>query len=307
MEALLGVEMRMSRAQPALSESEVAFQESDVYMCLLVNRTQRSLRVIDFRSGASAGKKRLILDYARQHGIERVFTLVEREELGGWGRLGFGREGTIPAFYKRSDAYLLGALVEQVGQPNQSGTRRALATKSERAAKSDRLYKQCRSIARSLKPDSPGVRVSLAKPVDAERARVSARRAGKLLTNFEPFSRDAVRWELLSGARGGFSLLASVESQPCFDNAYIELLSAPSSERETQLTAQAVAGICRQLEQRAIVGCFATTPAPEVGLGAVYLANGFRRTGILHDHLLLSDRRTDAFLWSRKLAQPGEP
>jgi len=34
--------------------------------------------------------------------------------------------------------------------------------------------------------------------------------------------------------------------------------------------------------------------------------NGFRRTGLLNRHLRIGSRRADAFLWSRKLAQPSD-
>ena len=35
--------------------------------------------------------------------------------MSTWTRLGFTREGSIPRFYKRSDAWILGAVVSQVG------------------------------------------------------------------------------------------------------------------------------------------------------------------------------------------------
>jgi hypothetical protein len=47
------------------------------------------------------------MSYAQREGVERVFTVVERDEVSSWTRLGLRREGTIAAFYKRSDAFIL--------------------------------------------------------------------------------------------------------------------------------------------------------------------------------------------------------
>ena len=41
-------------------------------------------------------------------------------------------------------------------------------------------------------------------------------------------------------------------------------------------------------------------------LGAIYVNAGFRRTGMLRQHVLLGRERVDAFLWARKLAQPAD-
>ena len=46
-------------------------------------------------------------------GIEKVYTLVERDEVSTWNKLGFAKEANVPCFYKRSDAYLLGIGVDE--------------------------------------------------------------------------------------------------------------------------------------------------------------------------------------------------
>ncbi|GAC1527654.1 MAG: hypothetical protein NVS3B10_25330 [Polyangiales bacterium] len=55
-----------------------------------------------------------------------------------------------------------------------------------------------------------------------------------------------------------------------------------------------------------IVCAFALTPADAVKMGAAFVANGFRRTGLLRQHLRLRGARVDAILWSRKLAGAPE-
>src|SRR4029078_4204167 len=93
---------------------ELLFQNDSVSLCLLVNRRHRTLRVIDFRAGPTAAKRNFVIAAAQREGVEKVFTLVERDEVATWTRLGFVREGSIPGFYKRSAAWIRGAVVSEM-------------------------------------------------------------------------------------------------------------------------------------------------------------------------------------------------
>jgi hypothetical protein len=55
-----------------------------------------------------------------------------------------------------------------------------------------------------------------------------------------------------------------------------------------------------------VVSCFSLAPSDDVGLAAAFLYNGFRRTGLLAEHLVVGQQRKDAILWSRKLANPAD-
>jgi hypothetical protein len=90
---------------------EVFFQNEAVSLCLLVNRRARTMRVIDFRAGPTNAKRLFVLSLAQREGVDKVYTLVERDEVATWVKLGFAKEGNIPGFYKRSDAFLLGCTV----------------------------------------------------------------------------------------------------------------------------------------------------------------------------------------------------
>src|SRR5271169_4616658 len=87
---------------------EIFFQNEAVSLCLLVNRRARTMRVIDFRAGPTHAKRLFVLSLAQREGMSKVYTLVERDEMQTWTKLGFAKEGNIPGFYKRSDAFLLG-------------------------------------------------------------------------------------------------------------------------------------------------------------------------------------------------------
>src|SRR5579859_3080864 len=111
---------------------EIFFQNDAVSLCLLVNRRAKTMRVIDFRAGPTHAKRMFVLSLAQREGVEKVYTLVERDEVATWVKLGFAKEGNIPGFYKQSDAFLLGCSVNgPQGQPLQSETRIALGGEVE--------------------------------------------------------------------------------------------------------------------------------------------------------------------------------
>jgi hypothetical protein len=292
----------------ARPEDEISVSRPGVSLCLLIRRGNRALRIIDFRSGGDEAKRRAVFEVARQHGVDRAFTLVERDEVGAWSRLGFQKEGTIVGFYKRTDAHVLGIEVPtDQGTSGDSGIRRAVGADAASKTPIEVKYLAARRRATELAQLKRGrPRVQMARPEDVQRALSAARKGARALTSFEPFSRDVEKSYFVCTARGGFSWLVGVETQPCFDNAFVEPLSPPRSERETLYAASALGLICERLTEQGIVGCFATCPVHLVDLNAVFVKSGFRRTGILKRHLLVGGVRRDAFLWSQRLAQPAD-
>ena len=171
--------------------------------------------------------------------------------------------------------------------------------------RSERAYAAGRRLVRNKSPETlPKVKVATAREKDINKAVELAERTGRFLTRFEPFGRGAEQSLSLCTARGGFSLLVGVESQPCFDNAYIDLLSAPRGEKEVWLTASALRNLGEQLLSSGIVSAFSITPVASVELTAAMVSAGFRKTGRLEGHMIVQGEPVDAFLWSRKLAEP---
>ena len=112
--ARLASGMDSSRALPTPTFEEVFVRNEVVSLCLLLNRRARVMRVVDFRAGASPAKKAAVQSIARREHMEKVVALVERDECAAWARLGFQREGNIPGFYRRSDAFIMGCVVGAV-------------------------------------------------------------------------------------------------------------------------------------------------------------------------------------------------
>jgi hypothetical protein len=313
---------------------EVFFQNEAVSLCLLINRRARLMRVIDFRAGPTSAKRLFVLSLAQRERVEKVYTLVERDEVATWVKLGFVKEGNIPGFYKRSDAFLLGCLVSHSSRLREVG--RAEVRAEAPAEGEGSLHSETRLVAaepsggaaapmtgaqermeRTLLTAKKGLRDLAARQMpqakvvpmtegDARKAVAASVRAGCALTTFEPFGRDVERHYFVATARGGFELYASTESQACFGNAFLELLQSPRNEAEKWATVGALKAFCDRLLAGGVVSCFSLVPSDDVALATAFLHNGFRRTGLLVEHLVVGAERKDAILWSRKLANPTD-
>jgi hypothetical protein len=64
-------------------------------------------------------------------------------------------------------------------------------------------------------------------------------------------------------------------------------------------------GLDDELKAKEIVSAFAFAPVEDPELGAVFLASGYRKTGLLARGVLCEGKRSDAILWTRKLADPA--
>ncbi len=306
---------------PQRAVEEIFFQNEAVSLCLLVNRRARTMRVIDFRAGATHAKRLFVLSLAQREGVSKVYTLVERDEVQTWLKLGFAKEGNIPGFYKRSDAFLLGCAAAPGKSPAQpkdpdeipldSEMRIAVAgSPAPMTAAQERMERTIAAAKRSNLKDGadalPTAKITVVGEADARKAVAAALRSGRALTGFEPFGRDVRRSYFVATARGGFELYASIESQECFSNAFLELLQSPQTPAEKVGTAAAVRAFSDKLVADGAVSCFSLAPSDDVALASVFLQNGFRRTGLLHEHLLVRGQRKDAIVWSRKLANPAD-
>ena len=294
---------------------ELLFHNDAVSLCLLVNRRQRTLRIIDFRAGPTLAKRSFVVAAAKREGVEKIFTLVERDEVATWTRLGFTREGSIPSFYKRTDAWILGAVVGQIAPV------RAVRTPSEveddddgeahslspAAALAERTIARARRLLKSAPEVAlPAVKVALASEALARKALFTAQRSGRALTGFEPFSRDAPRRAFTLSTRAGGVIVASVETQTCFGNSFFELLTAPRTEAERLFATSAVSALEARLKAEGAVSTFTLAAADDVTQAAVFLGAGFRRSGVLAAHVMLKGERKDAIVWSKKLAGAGD-
>lgn len=319
---------------PGPTFEEVFVRNDVVSLCLLLNRRARQMRVIDFRAGASPAKKLFVQSIARRERIEKVVVLVERDECATWARLGFVREGNIPGFYKRSDAFIMGCVVPPIDgsaapsapKPRiaESGVfsvgRHSVYTSEDEepdleeeapapaaSAQAEKTVTQARRLGKELMNASlPSVKLAPLSTADAAKRVAVATKEGRALTGFESFGRDVTRDDVVASSKGMNDLVIGAEIQRCYGNAFLEVLTAPRDDKERNFQAAAIQAACERLLANEIVCAFSITPADDVKMATAFVAAGFRRTGLLRQHLRLKNERVDAILWSRKLATPGE-
>ncbi|MDH3817982.1 MAG: hypothetical protein OES21_05170, partial [Myxococcales bacterium] len=204
---------------------ELYFRSDSAYLCLLLNRRTRSIRVIDFRAGALPAKRLYIQSVATQEKVDKVITLVEKDEVSSWTRVGFVREGTIPGFYKRSDGHLCGCVI---------GDKTASIEVTDASSKlTERTINAAKKAAADIPEKIKGASVRPATEKDALSARDAAWRKNPAFGSFDMFGRDAERIYYDIGVRRSKTNYLSAEFQDCFGHALVEVLRLPTSENET--------------------------------------------------------------------------
>lgn len=281
------------KKKPAVEE--LYFRSDSAYLCLILNRRTRSIRVVDFRAGALPAKRLYIQSVATQENVEKVITLVEKDEVSSWTRVGFVREGTIPGFYKRSDGHLCGCVI---------GDKTASVEVSDADSKlADRTINAAKKAAKDIPEKIKGASTRPATEKDALSARDAAWRKGPALGSFDMFGRDADRIYYDTSVRRSKTNYVSAEFQDCFGHALIEVLRIPTSENETLAVVSGLRALADELEQRGIVAAFSFAPHDNLEISTAFVAAGYRKTGLLAKALLNPDGgRSDAILWTRKLA-----
>ncbi|MCB9707328.1 MAG: hypothetical protein H6714_00875 [Myxococcales bacterium] len=287
---------------------ELHFRSDNAYLCLLLNHRTKMIRVIDFRAGALPAKRLFIQSVAQREGVEKVITLVEKDEVSAWTRVGFVREGQIPGFYKRSDGHLLGCVI---------GEKTASIEVSDEGYKlAERTINAAKRSASKIKETIPGLLLKLVEPKTAITARDQAWKKGNAVGAFDTFGRGVERFfvETNIGQRRNTGKTKSkpkanyiaAEFQDCFGHSLIEILRSPEDDQEILAVCGALRVIADELKKRGIVSAFGFSANNDLALSTAYVAAGFRKTGLLAHGIVHNGERKDAILWTRKLAIPGE-
>lgn len=277
---------------------ELYFRSDSAYLCLILNRRNQFVRVIDFRAGALPAKRLYIQSVAKKEGIAKVITLVEKDEVSSWMKVGFVREGTIPGFYKRSDGHLCGCVI---------GENAASIEVSDKGVRlTDRTINHAKKVVKDIPDKIKGASVNEIDEIDALKMRDQVFRKGGGLHPFDTFGRDAARAYYETGYKKTKPNYISLEYQDCFGHSLVEVLRRPDDEAEQKALTQALRNIGDMLTERGIVSGFLFAPNDDEELSCVLLAAGYRKTGLLAQGIKVDEGRKDAILWTRKFANAAE-
>jgi hypothetical protein len=277
---------------------ELHFRSENAFLCLLLNRRTKHIRVIDFRAGALPAKRLFIQSIAQREGVDKVIMLVEKDEVSSWTRVGFVREGQVPGFYKRSDGHLVGCVI---------GERTASIEISDEALKTaERTINASKKLADGLSEPAKGVTVQEVDRETAETARDAIwQKRSDAYGSFDAFGRDASRMYVEVQSKRSKVNYLSAEFQDCFGHSLIEILRVPRNEADVLALTAGLQWLNEYLKAKEIVSAFAFAPVDNLELATIFLACGYRKTGLLAKGALCGDRRSDAILWTRKLADPS--
>ena len=286
-----------AKAPPPTVE-EMYFRSDSAYLCLILNRRTDFVRVIDFRAGALPAKRLYIQSVAKQEKVAKVITLVEKDEVSSWTKVGFVREGTIPGFYKRSDGHLCGCVI---------GDRTASVEVTDSGVKTaDRTINKAKKVAKDIPDKLRGINVHEIEPEDAFKARDQVWKKGEGVGCFDTFGRDATRAYYDTVYKKAKPNYISTEFQDCFGHSLIEVLRSPEDDHEMRALVGGLRTVGDELQDRGIVSAFAFAAVDDLQLATAFLAAGYRKTGLLASGVKIGDVRKDAVLWTRKLANPIE-
>ncbi|MCC6750245.1 MAG: hypothetical protein IT371_21450 [Deltaproteobacteria bacterium] len=258
-------------------------------MRLVINRSHGHLRFMDFRVGNYEAKRDLLDQVARQEGLRKIFTLVEKQDSNGWRTMGFIREGVYPGFFRTADAYIMSRIYDEESLP--------LAMTALKSAGEDLRF-QGRKIG---KPD--GLRMEEIADEGA-RATVVQRLNGAL--RGVPFGRDkAPELVLHVKARTGESWVC-VEIDESFGTATIGFAPPPAADSTLILSAYAGNSLMGALKEREVNNAFGLTAAGDRWSNELYSGLGFKVMGRLAAHLRApGGEYLHALLWHRRLAAPA--
>jgi hypothetical protein len=282
---------------------------------LLVNRRHGHVRVFDFRGGPTPQKRSQIVAAAKQVDARRVFSLVEEDDVAAWSRLGFAAEGVVPRFYRRSDAWVVGAHVAELASrrgEDAGDEDRPLDDQEARRRAADAVVAEAAKLLRTAgELHLPATRLIRASALQVQRAVAAAERAGRALGGTDLFSREGVREHLLVSAlksgteKATHQVVVACERVEGSGTVLFELVELPHTDAHRLAATAAVFALCDTLAGEGARHTFTLAPADDVPLCATLLAAGFRRSGLLHHHLHVGGEPRDALVWSRELT-PSE-
>jgi hypothetical protein len=290
-------------------------RNNDIFCCLLINQTNKSIRVIDFRGGNFQLKHNYLERILLADGMRKIFTLIERDDMSGWSRVGYHREGTIPGYYKRSDAYIMARIYDDdwegirdiEDQPerknilneakilgNELTTLKASGLKAEHVAEeeiSDLLKKEFARLAQkaSRAKKTKGAKTTSFSQVIEDPV-------------FPQFSRETDNhFFICSNRRTKQINLFGAEYQGCFGNAKMDLFFKPKSRTDLAIARHGLNSFIDWLEVIGAVAIFSLVRADDLETNALFFSAGFRNSGWMHRQLITREGPIDQILWTKKL------
>lgn len=253
-------------------------------MRLIINRPHGHLRFMDFRVGNYDEKRNILDDFARTEGLNKVFTLVEKQDSNNWRSVGFTREGVYPSFFRTADAYAMCRHYDEHGKPKPSkGPMRPVKDKELPEVA---VSKPSRARLTVIK--DPGTKEALMKRFNGHLRAL-------------PFGRESspdLVMHVKAGAREGW---ACAEIDDGFGHAMVGYALPPKDKPGLSLGSYALSSLVDTLQKRDVTNIFGLAPDSDTWSNTLFSQLGFRITGRLADHLSTANGASTALIWHLRL------
>jgi len=302
-----------SANQNQLTERMV--RNENIFCSILFDRSNRTLRVVDFRGGNFQIKHEFLEQMLIAEKMRKIFTLIERDDMNGWQRVGYQREGSIPGYYKRSDAYIMSRTYNadlEIEPPV-----------DEESAENKKFLNDVKNLGKEIseqKPPSIQVKQVTEEEVTETIKKEFSRQRSKAGKSKKPappaavselaaappifpqFSREVEYYYFVAeNRRSKQSNVIGAEYQDCFGNAKVQLYFHPENKADQHVALVGLKKSIDYLTEIGAVSLFAVERADDLVGNAIYAALGFRSTGWMNKHLLTKKGPIDMVLWTRKL------
>ncbi len=292
---------------------EQMVRNDDIFCSLLYDEGNSILRVVDFRGGNFQQKQDYLKRIQAAEGFRKIYTLIERDDMQGWQRCGYLREGAIPGYYRRSDAYIMGWLADENWTPDEgeeeSEERKAYLNRIKELGATYEEPKATGFKAENITQEEVPELVA----VELERRAAKSKSAKKSKTPLEmptadeplfmQFSRGVEYYYFgVQNKRTKQANLFACEYQDCFGNAKIDLyFDALKNKTDVSLARFGLLSFVDWLAEIGTVAIFSLVDADNIELNAVFASVGFKNTGWLNQQVSKGKKAVDQILWTTKL------
>ncbi len=314
--------MEKSRKKKSNRLIERTVRNDDIFCSILFDQTNRTLRVVDFRGGNFQNKHNYLEKVLVTEGMRKIFTLIERDDISGWQRVGYQREGAIPGYYKRSDAYIMSRIYDEDFDVS--------VEHGEDTSESKKFLGDAKVIGKEYsETKAPGIKLQQVSEEEAmETIRAEVQRLNAKATKgskkkgsskkptapvmasdldsvppvFPQFSREVeFHYFVAQNRRTKQVNIIGAEYQDCFGNCKVQVFFRPETKTDQNLARAGLNASIDALAEIGAVSIFATAGRNDANMNALYVSAGFRNTGWLNRHTISPGGPVDQILWTRKL------
>ncbi len=260
-------------------------RRGDLNMRLLINRSHRHLRFMDYRVGNYEQKCAILEQVVREEGLLKIFTLVEKSDSSNWRAMGFYREGVYPSFFRTADAYMMSKRFDAAGAPVQD--------QSPAKAQSEEQPSSLKKLALPQK-----VQLEL---IEDERSKLEVMDRFNGHLRALPFGRASTPDVIVFGKTKKNKGWACAEIEDSFGHAVVGFAPPPCGEPDLGLATCLGAELLEALDKREVDNLFGLSPSNDKWSYELFLKLDFHVTGKLVDHLQTAAGTDSALLWHRRL------